>query len=261
MKTIDRQLSSTDSHSCDKQSATREIHDSITSATSFSRDNLGIFEELSSQKEKVVHHPLFVMMGEGNLPLETFRKTLLNFYPLVENFPKFMALNLAKTRCHKPGHEAAKLWLIANIKVEQNHAKWYRQWCKGFGLHEDDVVNVAPPPAMEAVVHYLWNTCTNGSVPMCFGAANVGIEWATGEWSFNVVKGVQSYIDRGIVSGADKTIMTWLQAHAEYDDVHPYEAMELVVKCADSELDITEAIAATRRSIEYYIHALDECLR
>ena len=236
-----------------RKSKKRKIH-------SFSETNLGIFEELLKVKSRVVHHEVFNLMGEGGLTLPQFRKTLLNFFPLVENFPKFMALNLAKTRCHLPGHEEAKMWLISNINVEQNHAKWYMAWAEGFGIPREEILNVQPTPAMEAVVHHLWNTSTYKSVAVCFGAANVGIEWATGEWSRKVKQGVESYMERGMVPN-DRRITSWLKAHGTYDDVHPYEAMELVVKSAKDESDLQDAIHATQRSLEYYVMALDDCLK
>ncbi|GJL77284.1 MAG: TENA/THI-4 domain protein [Nitrospinaceae bacterium] len=227
---------------------------------SFCETNLGIFDELLAVKSQVVHHEVFCLMGAGGLTLPQFRKTLLNFFPLVENFPKFMALNLAKTRCHLPGHEEAKSWLISNIHVEQNHAKWYMAWAEGFGISREEILNVKPTPAMEAVVHHLWNVNTYKTVSVCFGAANVGIEWATGEWSKKVKQGVESYMERGLVP-KDRRITSWLKAHGTYDDTHPYEAMDLVVKCAENDSDLEDAVQATRRSLEYYVMALDDCLK
>lgn len=225
-----------------------------------SESDLGVFESLLPVKEQVVNHPVFQMMGNGTLPIKKFRKTLLNFFPLVENFPKFMALNLSKTRCHKPGHEKAKFWLISNINVEQNHAKWYMAWSEGFGISSEEMLHVRPTPPMEAVVHHLWNVNNYESVSVCFGATNIGIEWATGEWSKKVKQGVESYMDRGEVS-RDRRILSWLKAHGTYDDVHPYEAMELAVECAKDEKDLENSINATARSLEYYVMALDDCLR
>lgn len=228
--------------------------------TRYSTQNLGVFETLLPLKERVVNHPVFEKMGRGTFPLDEFRKTLRNFFPLVENFPKFMALNLAKTRCHKPGHDDAKAWLISNINVEQNHARWYMAWAEGFGIPDEEIRNVRPTPPMEAVVHHLWNTNYHGTVSVCLGATNVGIEWATGEWSKRVKRGVESYMERGEVS-RDRRILSWLKAHGTYDDTHPYEAMALAEICAEDEEDLENAVRASERSLEYYVMALDDCLR
>ena len=230
------------------------------SAAAFCENNLGVFEKLMEIKTRVVTHEVFEKMGAGTLPIPQFKKTLLHFFPLVENFPKFMALNLAKTRCQLPGHEEAKSWLISNINVEQNHARWYMAWAEGFGISQEEILNVRPTPAMEAVVHHLWNVNSYKTVSVCFSATNVGIEWATGEWSKKVKTGVESYMESGQVP-KDRRILAWLKAHGTYDDVHPYEAMDLVVRCAEDAKDLEEAVQAAKRSLEYYEMALDDCLR
>lgn len=226
----------------------------------FSESNLGVFEVLLPFKSLVTEHKVFKLMGQGEFPIEDFRKTLLNFFPLVENFPKFMALNLAKTKFHKPGHEDAKYWLISNIHEEQTHAIWYMDWARGFGVPKEDIINVVPSPAMEAVVNHLWKVSSYESVAVCLAATNIGIEWATGAWSLSVKKGVESYLKRGIVQ-QDKQIMTWVTAHSIFDDAHPYEAMDLVVKSAEDENDFQDALKACQRSLEYYAMALDDCIK
>ena len=66
------------------------------------------WQHLEPYKQAIVEHPLFCGMSDGSLPAGTYRQALRAFYPLVENFPKYMALNLAKVRLHLPGHELAR---------------------------------------------------------------------------------------------------------------------------------------------------------
>ncbi len=54
--------------------------------------------------------------------------------------------------------------------------------------------------------------------------------------------------------------MVWLNAHAKYDDKHPYEAMELIKLCATTTEMRAKAFAAAKRGLEYYLIALDACL-
>lgn len=195
----------------------------------------GFWQSLVPAKQAIVDHPLFRGMGEGTLDVATFRHALLNFYPLVENFPKYMALNLAKVRLAEPGHEAAKNWLIDNIKIEQRHAYWYEDWAQGFGIERQTLVEVVPPPAMNAINEYLWEVGHNGALEEGIAATNIAIEWATGEWSQYVVQGMRHYQSRGEMAPSRRT-MAWLKAHATYDDLHPYEAMELVRRlCVDDQ--------------------------
>lgn len=217
------------------------------------------WDELVPLKDRVARHPLFLEMGDGTLNLERFRKALLNFYPLVENFPKYMALNLAKVRPGIfPGHEDAKNWMIDNIKVEQRHAYWYQDWAKGFGIAAEQLDRVRPPAAMDAVNNYLWCVDTYGSLAEGIAATNLAIEWATGEWTVKVVSGMQAYAERGEAEITRHT-MAWLRAHASYDDAHPHEAMELVKRLVVTPEDQEKAFFAAQRGLEYYVLALDDC--
>jgi pyrroloquinoline quinone (PQQ) biosynthesis protein C len=227
----------------------------ITENTGWAKE---FWDNLVPFKDKVRDHPIFQNMGNGELSVKKFQKGLLNFYPLVENFPKYMGLTLAKVKISNPcGHEEAKRWLIGNIKVEQNHTEWYEDWATGFGLSIKELRSVRPDPYMDAVNNFLWKTTTYDSLTESLGAVNLAIEWATGEWSQKVVEGVKSYLEKGLVENNIKT-MAWLKAHAVYDDIHPYEAMELIKLCATTSEEQEKAFNATKRALEYYIIALDE---
>ena len=115
--------------------------------------------------------------SNGTLKLECFRAALLNFYPLVAQFPSYMALALAKaTQFNEAGVVPTRDWLIQNIKVEERHLTWYRDWAGGFGLTVDQLDRVTPPPAMNAVNHYLWSINHRGSLAECLAATNLAIE-------------------------------------------------------------------------------------
>ncbi|MBA4723237.1 MAG: iron-containing redox enzyme family protein [Alcanivorax sp.] len=219
------------------------------------------WQALVPYKDQVVEHPLFVEMGEGTLAPERFRDALLHFYPLVENFPKYMGLALAKTRPGIfPGHEESKNWLIGNIKVEQRHAHWYQDWAAGFGIDQSILENTVPPAAMDAVNHYLWSIGERGTLEESIAATNLAIEWATGEWSQRVVKGMTHYAEQGVAE-INRHTMAWLRAHASYDDAHPHEAMELIKRVAMEPESRRRAFTAARRGLEYYLLALDDCYR
>src|SRR5260221_10624581 len=52
-----------------------------------------------------------------------------------------------------------------------------------------------------------------------------------------------------------------MDAHAEYDDRHPAEALEVVKIFATDEASMMRAAQAALRSLEYYEMALDDALR
>ncbi|MBI3309237.1 MAG: iron-containing redox enzyme family protein [Candidatus Melainabacteria bacterium] len=216
------------------------------------------WDNLVPLKDKVSKHPFFKEVEAGTLPLELGQKALIDFYPLVENFPKYMALNLAKTKRELPGHKEAKFWLIQNIKVEQNHADWWHFWSRGFNVTDEQLIHAKPSPYMDAINNFLWNINTNSSLAEGLAATNLAVEWATGEWTINVIEGVKSYSKNGNIT-VDDRVMSWLNAHATYDDEHPYEAMEIIKMVATTEAEREKAFEAAQRSLEYYILALDDC--
>ncbi len=217
------------------------------------------WDDLTPIKNKVVDHPYFKTIQSGTLPMELCHRGLIDFYPLVENFPKFMALNLAKTKPGiEVGHEEARYWLIQNIKVEQNHTDWWCNWAEGFNVTREQLYKAKPSPLMDAINHYLWYINTYESLAVGIAATNLAIEWATGEWTISIVEGVKSYSKLGTVKIDEKT-MSWVNAHASYDDKHPYEAMEVIKLCATTPLEREKAFNAAKRSLEYYLIALDDC--
>lgn len=218
------------------------------------------WDDLIPVKQRVSQHPLFLEMANGQLSLECFRDALLNFYPLVAHFPSYMALALSKaTNFTLPGVSETRDWLIQNIKIEERHLNWYRDWAVGFGLTVDELDRVKPPVAMNAVNHFLWNTNYRGSLPECLAATNLAIEWATGDWSIQVYKGINAYIDHPEVC-IDKRSLAWLRAHAHYDDLHPYEAMELIKRLCEHDPDLQQkAFNAALEGLQYYELALDDC--
>lgn len=220
------------------------------------------WDDLIPAKNRVSQHPLFLGMANGTLSLECFRAALLNFYPLVAQFPSYMALALAKaTQFHEAGIVESRDWLIQNLKVEERHLLWYRDWAGSFGLTVDQLDTVIPPPAMNAVNHFLWSINYRGSLAESFAATNLAIEWATGDWSTHVYRGIQNYQNHSEVK-IDKRSLAWLRAHAHYDDIHPYEAMELIKRLCEGKPELQrKAFQAAHEGLEYYALALDECYK
>jgi pyrroloquinoline quinone (PQQ) biosynthesis protein C len=218
------------------------------------------WDNLIPAKDRIAHHPLFTEMAAGRLSLAKFRHALLNFYPLIGNFPHYMGLTLSKSyEVDVPGVLASRDWLINNIKIEQRHLYWYRDWASGFGVTDKELNTVTPPAAMDAINHYLWYINQRGSIAEGIAATNLAIEWATGDWTMSVVHGMKAYAERGEAEIGRRT-MAWLRAHAHYDDAHPYEAMELVKQLCGSNTTLQQkAFAAAQRGMEYYLLALDTC--
>lgn len=220
------------------------------------------WDELFPAKERVSKHPLFLDMANGSLSLECFRSTLLNFYPLVAHFPSYMAGALAKaTSFSLEGVIDTRNWLIQNIKVEERHLYWYQDWARGFGVTAEMLNEVRPPVAINAVNHFLWDINFRGTLAESIAATNLAIEWATGDWTIQVYKGIQTYTEHPEVN-INKRSLAWLRAHAHYDDLHPYEAMELIKRLCDKNPVLQKkAFLAAQEGLAYYELALDACYK
>ncbi len=220
------------------------------------------WNRLLPAKDRVSNHPFFLDLAAGRLSVRTFQHALLNFYPLVAHFPSYMAMSLAKaTAFQSPGVVEARNWLIQNIKIEERHLFWYRDWAMDFGLTVEQLDQVIPPPAMNAVNHYLWNINYRGGLAEGIAATNLAIEWATGDWTIQVYKGIDAYANHPKININARTV-AWLKAHAHYDDLHPIEAMELIKRLCNNDPVMQEkAFNAAAQGLAYYELALDDCYK
>lgn len=209
-------------------------------------------------KEQIIDHPIFVKAAEGRLSISTIKRALIGFYPLVEAFPKFMALNLAKTDRTIPGHVISRQWLIHNIAVEASHADWWCNWAVGLGCSKSSLDAASQNGDYATLNSYLWRVNTKCSLVEGIAATNLAIEWPTGEWAKRLSKHANSVISGGTANR--KQTLRWLRAHAAYDDLHPYEAMELIKQLACDPITRKRALIAARHSMEYYLKALNACL-
>lgn len=224
-------------------------------------DWVGAFlRHLKPYKRKVVDNRLFKDISSGKLTVEQFRGALVNFYPLIENFPRYMALNLAKVPAGgSPWNKKTRFWLIRNINQERLHTGWWRDFAHGFGVSRSVLdEEIHPPAKMDAINNYLWRVSTHDSLAEGISAVNYAVEGPTGEWTKAVVDGIKKY--RG-VKGTHITEKTleWVSAHAAYDDRHPDEALEIIKAFATTKESRDRVTYAASRSLEYYSLALDAC--
>jgi len=215
-------------------------------------------KDIGSHKRRVVDHQIFRDIQTGKLSKRKFQFALINFYPLIETFPKYMALNLAKVPPGDiPCNKRASSWLTLNIDQERLHTRWWQQFAAGFKVPKNILsTEVIPPPEMDAINNYLWRVCTYGSLAEGISAANFAIEGPTGEWTKRVKTGFQKY--RGVedIEINDKTL-EWIDAHADYDDKHPDEALEIIKAFALLPEEQERVRRAAKRALEYYALALD----
>jgi pyrroloquinoline quinone (PQQ) biosynthesis protein C len=219
-----------------------------------------VLKFLQPYEDRVINSRIFRDLSTGKLTLKQFQGALINFYPLIEGFPQYMALNLAKVPAGDLGkNKDTRDWLIANIDQERLHTVWWKRFALGFSVRAEDLKEeIYPPPAMDAINNYLWRICLRGSLAEGVAALNYGVEGPTGQWTKNVISGFEHYRNREGIDIAAKTL-EWIVAHANYDDKHPIEALEIVKAYARTDEERLKVRHAAKRALEYYAFALDAC--
>ncbi|MGH8500881.1 MAG: TenA family transcriptional regulator [Gammaproteobacteria bacterium] len=212
-------------------------------------------------KQKLLDHDIWRLMKAALLDFRTTRNFLVGAWPVVDQFPHYMALNLLKTRfgrCY--GEDMARRWLIRNMRIEQNHAKYWRDWAVACGIAHEDLVYGAPPPGTMSLSNWIFRVCRNESLATAMAVANYAIEGVTGEWAWSVIS-TQAYensFDKNIRRKATR----WLRVHAEYDDVHPWEALEIVCALMGTNpkaRDVADVGRCIRKTYDIYRRSLDHC--
>jgi pyrroloquinoline quinone (PQQ) biosynthesis protein C len=210
-----------------------------------------MIESLRPEWSAVLASPLFT---STEFPDEAWRQVLLDFFCVVEAFPKYMGVYLAKTTFGQtPGDHLARDWLIGNIRTEALHAQWFIDWGVAHGIRPDEILAHRPRPEVGALCEYLWSVCYRGSLAEAFGAVNYAIEGTTGEWTRLVLPAFRRRY------GGDTAALRWLTEHAEYDDAHPREAFELIKITVRDDADRAKVEEATRRSLELFRRGFDAC--
>ena len=221
-----------------------------------------VVEDTVMDKMRVVHHDLFALMRDAMLPLPAMRRFLLGVWPTIEQFPRFMSMNLKKVSFGRSaGEDMARRYLMHNIRVEQKHADHWVEWAHSAGLTLQDLQNGSDIEGLQALAHWCWHISDYGSLPVAVAATNYAVEGATGEWSC-VVCSKTDYAN-SLPAEIRGPAMRWLRVHAEYDDTHPWEALDIVSTLlghAPSMKEIHDVRRAVRTSYVYMAMALDSAM-
>ena len=193
----------------------------------------------------MIDHELYRLMRDARLGERETHTFLAGIWPVIEQFPQYMAMNLVKVQYGRTqGHDMARRYLIRNIRVEQSHADHWIEWAEASGVSKEDLITGQVPMASHVLSHWCWHTCERDSLAAAMAATNYAIEGATGEWSM-VVCSSDTY-ENSFDPQVRRKAMKWLRMHAEYDDKHPWEALEII--CTIMGLDPTSRGIALLRS-------------
>ncbi|AOK31158.1 TenA family transcriptional regulator [Burkholderia singularis] len=220
---------------------------------------------VSEARERVRRHEVFSLMRDGRLTRPQVSAFFVNGWPVVEQFPKYMSMNLLKANgAYSPGEEKARRYLIRNIRVELNHVAYWIDWAEASGVSRQALMDASDgmsPPAALALSHWCWKSSNADSLAASIAATNYAIEGVTGEWSSDLCQ-TKDY-ELGFEEDVRGRAMRWLKVHAGYDDKHPWEALDIVATLlghspsADVVRNITAGI---ERSFRYFEMSLSCCL-
>lgn len=210
-------------------------------------------EEVAPHWQAILDCPLVREATEGTLSLEQMQAWLVQLYPFIEAFPKWIALSIAKAQ-----DPVSRAFMIDNVRVEKRHAEQWVHMAEGFGVEARELFTVRPIPRVEALTHWLWSINTQGTLPEAVSATNFAIEGVTHDISTTVVKGFPKYEGREGLR-LTKKAYSWMQAHAAYDDLHPIQALHVMKLYTNSKDMEGKVIFAAKRSLEYMLMALNAC--
>ena len=221
-----------------------------------------LVESCADAKERVARHEVFRLMRDAALNDSQTSTFLVGLWPVIEQFPQYMAQNLLKVQYGRTrGHDEARRYLIRNMRVEQNHADHWLNWARACGVSQDDLLHGEVPPETHALSHWCWHTCERDSLAAGMAATNYAIEGVTGEASVFIC--ASSAYERSFAPDVRAQAMKWLKLHAKYDDTHPWEALEII--CAvmgtnPTPRGVSLIRSRTMTSYEYLRLTLDRCL-
>lgn len=216
----------------------------IVSYPQWARD---LIAESQKAKNTVVQHDAWRLMREGEAGRRLHQIMLIGFWPLIERFPQFLALNLLKTsHGRNAGINAARRWLARNLRTEARHAEWFLDWAEALGVSRDEMFDGERPPGMTAITDWCWQVSHQGELVEAMAATNYAIEGITGDWVREVVRS-ERY--KQLFAGRDiEKAMRWLMAHAEYDAAHPLEALDIIVLIVGTDPP-RERVRSIRRAV------------
>lgn len=221
-----------------------------------------VVRDTSRDKMRVVDHELFSLMRDATLPLAVMKRFLIGVWPTIEQFPRFMAMNLKKLSYGEGvGEDMARRYLIHNIRVEQKHAEHWVEWAQSADVTLDDLQDGDEIEGMRALAHWCWYVSDQASLPVAIAATNYAVEGATGEWSCVVCS--ESTYAESLPEEIRGPATRWLRVHAQYDDTHPWEALDVVATLlghAPSKQEVDAVRRAIRASYVYMAMALDHAM-
>lgn len=221
-----------------------------------------VVSRTNANRGRVSQHQLFMLIRDARLPAPAMRKFMVGAWPTIEQFPQFMAMNLKKVNAGDDiGRDMARRYLIHNIRVEQKHAEYWVDWANASGISLDELKAGHDIEGLAALAHWCWYVCDKSPLPVAIAATNYAVEGVTADWSTLICS--QTTYAESLPAESRNAAMRWLRLHAQYDDSHPWEALDIVATLLGNEpkqADVDAVERAIRSTYVYFEMGLDHAL-
>ncbi|HUF20190.1 MAG TPA: iron-containing redox enzyme family protein [Burkholderiales bacterium] len=208
-----------------------------------------LYEFVSPHWDNLVNGPWADGVASASFSVEQMQGWILQIYPFIYDFPKFLAEGLIKVE-----DDFSRTFLIENIRIEKAHAEHWLWMGEGFGLSKQQMLNLAEGGTpvqrdVQSLTDWVWRVNTKGTLAEAVAATSFAIEGVAGAMARKIGPGFESYRDRPGVDMNPKTYK-WIREHAHYDDEHPKFALEIVKRYAITERMQKQVMFAAKRSLE-----------
>jgi pyrroloquinoline quinone (PQQ) biosynthesis protein C len=208
-----------------------------------------LYEVVAPSWDGLVNGPWADALATAHLSVEQMQGWILQLYPFIYDFPKFLAESLIKV-----DDDFSRTFLIENIRIEKAHAEHWIWMGEGFGLPRQQMVDLVEGETsvlrdVQSLTDWMWRVNTKGSLAEAVAATSFAIEGVAGALTRKVRAGFESYGSRPGVDMNPKTYK-WVREHSHYDDEHPKFALEIVKRYAVSERMQRQVMRAAMRSLE-----------
>ncbi len=222
---------------------------SVRKMTSHPRWVASMYEFVTPHWDNLVNGPWAESIASGRLSIEQMQGWILQLYPFIYDFPKFLAEGLIKVE-----DDFARTFLIENIRIEKAHAEHWLWMGEGFGLSRRQMLDLTEGEALvlrdvQSLTDWVWRVNTKGSLAEAVAATSFAIEGVAGALARKISAGFESYGNRPGVNMNPRTYK-WIREHSHYDDEHPKFALEIVKHYAITERMQRQVMLAAKRSLE-----------
>ncbi len=188
-------------------------------------------------------------VASRKLTVEQMQGWILELYPFIHDFPKFLAHGLIKVE-----DELSRTFLIENIRIEKAHAEHWQWMGEGFGLDRQRMLDLAEGRTsvhrdVQSLTDWVWRVNCTASLAESIAATSFAIEGVAGALARKIAPGFEAYRGQPGVDMNPKTYK-WIREHAHYDDEHPKFALEIVKRYATTEHAQQQVMLAAKRSLE-----------